>query len=162
MPALISYVVAIFFLLGSGYLGLQWLTEPAPATIHAAKESLKSKRVTEQTALSADVDGRHSDEQESVSRGAQLKPAADAVADPQAPDDPTKTKQVGTEKDPAKDVAEVPRGGCMPFGITENGELVFPMECQAILAQYGAGQAASQPDPVDSTLAVKQAADGDR
>jgi hypothetical protein len=108
------------------------------------------------------VDGRHSDEQGSVSRGLQLKPAADAVADPQATDDPTKTKQVGTEKDSTKDVAEVPRGGCMPFGITENGELVFPMECQAILAQYGAGQAASQPDPVESTLAVKRAADSDR
>jgi hypothetical protein len=37
----------------------------------------------------------------------------------------------------------------MPFGITGKGELVFPMECQAILTQDGAGRAAAPPDQAD-------------
>jgi hypothetical protein len=162
MPSLFAYIVAIFLLLGGGYAGLQWLAEPAPVANHAGKESLKSRRVTEQAQFSADMDGRRSYERGSVPSGAQSKLSPDAAADPQATVGQSEIKQVPTEKDPTKDVADVPRGGCMPFGITGKGELVFPMECQAILAQYGAGRAAPQPDPDDSTPAAKQAADGNR
>jgi len=56
---------------------------------------------------------------------------------------------------PPRTLTDVPRGGCMPFGITGKGELVFPMECQAILTQYGAGRKAPQPDPDGSTPAPK-------
>jgi hypothetical protein len=71
------------------------------------------------------------------------------AADPSAISDGTRNTQGRNDSPPAKDAANVPRGGCMPFGITENGELVFPMECQAILTQNGAGHAAPQPDSID-------------
>ena len=163
MPALFTYIVAIAFLLGSGYVGLQWLAEPAAVTSHAGKVAPKSRKAAEQARPFADVDGRNVYEQGSVPTVGQSRPATEAIADPQATGGLSKTTQARAEKDdPAKDVADVPRGGCMPFGITQNGELVFPMECQAILAQYGAGRIAPEADPTDLTPPAKQAAGGDR
>jgi hypothetical protein len=166
MPALFAYILAIILLLGGGYAGLQWLAEPAPVAIHVGKESSKSRKTAEQAQPSADVDGRYSVAQGSVPGGAQSKPAEAAAGRPAA-DDSSKTTQTPSEPHSGPSVtnpalADVPRGGCMPFGITENGEMVFPMECQAILAQYGAGQKAPQPDPVESTPAAKQAAENDK
>jgi hypothetical protein len=162
MPALLTYIVAIVFLLGGGYVGLQWLAEPAAVTSHAGKDSLKSRKVAEQARPFADVGERHTYEQGSVPTVGQSKSATEAIADPQATGGLSNTMQARPEKDPPKDVADVPRGGCMPFGITESGELVFPMECQAILAQYGAGRIAPDADPPDPTPRAKPAAGGDR
>jgi hypothetical protein len=179
MPALFVYIIAVVVLLGGGYAGLQWLAEPEPVRVatHAGKESpkdfskelskefprelsrelSKSRQAAERTRSFADVEGANPYARELIGGDVQSRPTVEAAAEPQASADPGKTTQPLTEpnpaKDPAKDVAGVPRGGCMPFGITGKGELVFPMECQAILTQYGAGRKAPQPNPDESTPA---------
>jgi hypothetical protein len=162
MPALFAYIIAVVVLVGGGYAGLQWLAEPEPVPVatHAGKQSSKelskklseSRKVAEQARLPADVEGPDSHVRGSVSTDAQSKPAAEAV-DPQTTGDASRSSQLPTDPNSAKDVADVPRGGCMPFGITGKGELVFPMECQAILTQYGAGRKAPQADPDESAAA---------
>jgi hypothetical protein len=45
---------------------------------------------------------------------------------------------------------EMPRGGCMPIGVTASGEMVFPLTCKAFLEQrrgpIGESKPASQAD----------------
>jgi hypothetical protein len=160
MPALFAYILAVVLLIGGGYAGLHWLTEPPPVTNHGGKEPAKAKKTAEKTAEKTqphpDADSGRSTELRPSPSSVPSEPSAKAAADPQPAGDPSKDAQARTDGNPAKDAADVPRGGCMPWGITGKGELVFPMECQAILAQNGAGQTPRQPTVADSTPAAKQ------
>jgi hypothetical protein len=158
MPSLFAYIVAVVVLLGGGYAGLRWLAEPEPVRVatHAGKDAAKEelsrgRKAVEQARPPADMRGWDSDIRGPVPGDAPSKPASEAAADPLATADPGKTTQPPTAPNPSTGAADVPQGGCMPFGITGKGELVFPMECQAILTQYGAGRKPAPPDPDAST-----------
>jgi hypothetical protein len=168
MPALFAYVFAILVLLGGGYAGLQWLAEPLPVTSHSAavggKAPPKSKNLAEKSEPPYTGTDRPSSEPGSSASGAPSKPSAEAAAKPAPADDPGKpgkgaetlTEKVPAEKDAAKEVGDIPRGGCMPFGVTGQGELVFPMECRAVLTRNWDGQTPRQPNSDATASATNQ------
>jgi hypothetical protein len=47
----------------------------------------------------------------------------------------TESIGLGTTAQAASGKDEVPRGGCMPIGVTVSGEMVFPFSCKAFLEQ---------------------------
>jgi hypothetical protein len=60
-------------------------------------------------------------------------PAPPASSNEATADAPPQTKE--DPQAPTKRAEDVAPGGCMPFGITVQGELVFPMLCQELLAR---------------------------
>jgi hypothetical protein len=44
---------------------------------------------------------------------------------------------------------DVPTGGCMPIGLTAQGELVFPMKCQALLERHRGPAHSQVPAPTN-------------
>src|SRR3979490_289627 len=45
--------------------------------------------------------------------------------------------------------ADVPPGGCMPIGLTASGEIVFPIQCKAIIEQYRGKDVEQKPAAVE-------------
>lgn len=158
MPALFAYIVALVILIGAGYEGLQWLAEPLPATNHDqashAKASAKSKIAAEKAEAHPDADRTPASDPEPGSSNAPREPTRQATAETRSDNnEASKT----AEQAPAPAAGDVPRGGCMPIGITERGKLVFPMACEPILSQKRDSQTIPQPDSAESAPAAKQA-----
>ncbi|MGA7805818.1 hypothetical protein [Bradyrhizobium sp.] len=158
MPALFAYIVALVVLIGAGYEGLQWLAEPQPVVNHerVARENAyaKSKVAAERAEADPDPDSRDAEPRPGV---VPPEPTGQAAAETRGDAGASRT----AEETPAKAPGDVPRGGCMPIGITERGKLVFPMACQPILSQNRdngttPGPATAQSAPA-STPAAKQA-----
>src|SRR5205807_4606991 len=51
----------------------------------------------------------------------------------------------------------VPVGGCMPIGLTAQGNLVFPLQCRAILEQQGEAAHPSPAKPAETPSLAKPA-----
>jgi hypothetical protein len=52
---------------------------------------------------------------------------------------------------------DVPPGGCMPIGMTASGEMVFPIQCRAIIERERGKAAKQKPAAVEEKpVAVKR------
>jgi hypothetical protein len=51
---------------------------------------------------------------------------------------------------------DVPPGGCMPIGMTASGEMVFPIECKAIIERERGKAVEQNPSAVEQKPAAKQ------
>src|SRR5260370_15893922 len=54
----------------------------------------------------------------------------------------------------SKKAEGIPQGGCMPMGITGRGQLVFPMQCQELLARNRGSSDFQVSSPTNSPPAV--------
>jgi hypothetical protein len=139
MPALLGYLIALAVFLGSGYAGLEWLASPDDPTTYqrpndktplpnknsgpkksaAGDEGIKAERRGPSTAANADKAGR--DEAKATDAGA------------------------GGENLKVQKPDAVPTGGCMPIGLTADGEMVFPLQCRELIEHQRGPVAASPP-----------------
>jgi hypothetical protein len=75
-----------------------------------------------------------------------------------ATDSPAKIddqRVVGTARDAAAAETDgIPPGGCTPIGLTAQGEIVFPMQCRALLEQHRGPVASTQPSPAAAVPAA--------
>jgi hypothetical protein len=55
---------------------------------------------------------------------------------------------------PGKD--DVPPGGCMPIGMTASGEMVFPIQCKAIIERERGKAVEQSPSAIEQKPAAKQ------
>jgi outer membrane biosynthesis protein TonB len=51
---------------------------------------------------------------------------------------------------------DVPPGGCMPIGLTASGEIVFPIQCKAIIEQHRGKDVEQKPATVEQKPAVAE------
>ena len=124
MPRLFAYLLAIAVVLGGGYAGLYWLSEPQEPAISQRTVGKSTSKTTDVAENEPKVSAKTEE-----SRGPdQLASSNKAAA--QAPPEMKEDPQASTRK-----AEEIPQGGCMPMGITARGQLVFPMQCQELLAR---------------------------
>jgi len=124
MPRLFAYLLAIAVVLGGGYAGLYWLSEPQEPAISQRTVGKSTSKTTDVAENEPKVSAKTEE-----SRGPdQLASSNKAAA--QAPPEMKEDPQASTKK-----AEEIPQGGCMPMGITARGQLVFPMQCQELLAR---------------------------
>jgi hypothetical protein len=151
MPALFAYLLAVSLLLGGGYVSLHWLAAPGDAPTsqrpHQSKSQPASKDVDEKSAAQARTtraENRSGDDSETEITASSATSGASNKASTAAPRNGT----AGTDDTnvQAKQTEGVSPGACMPIGLTAQGELVFPMQCQELIEQHR-GPVASQ-DPV--------------
>jgi hypothetical protein len=115
MPALLGYLIAVVVFLGSGYAGLEWLTSPDDPIKHPS-----------------DNNSPNGGPKKHAGSIATTKEAAPSVADKNTTREEAKASDSGGEISKKPD--PVPTGGCMPIGLTANGEMVFPLQCRELLA----------------------------
>lgn len=137
MPALLGYLFAIAIFLGGGYAGVAWLASPeSPSAYHSPNDKPASHRKnTQQKSRSAS--------QVSVSQAEESdgKPATsgwtNTSATPAAPagTKPKDADVVASDGKIANDHDSIPSGGCMPIGLTAQGDMVFPLQCRELLEQ---------------------------
>jgi hypothetical protein len=128
----LGYLLAVAVLLGAGYGGLHLLAEPQePSQRQVEKSTSKTMNVAEKSHLPSrgtqaengpKIRGKAEPSEGPAPPASSNK--ATAAAPPQSKDDP---------QAPTKRAEGVAPGGCMPFGITGQGELVFPMQCEELL-----------------------------
>src|SRR6266566_9379950 len=133
MRTLFASLSAIAVVLWGGYAGLHWLPEPqqpavsqrpaGKSTSGADKFDLPSRTEETQAEHGPKIKGK-AEASEGLAPLVSSNKAASG-APPEIKDDP----QVSIK---AEDVAP---GSCMPIGITVSGKLVFPMQCQELLAR---------------------------
>ncbi|TMJ48316.1 MAG: hypothetical protein E6G85_24960 [Alphaproteobacteria bacterium] len=124
MRRFFAYLLAIAVVLGGGYAGLYWLSEPQ-------EPAISQRTVGESISKTTDVaeNGPNVSVKTEASEGSD-KLASSNNATAQAPPEMKEDPQASTKK-----AEEIPQGGCMPMGITARGQLVFPMQCQELLAR---------------------------
>jgi hypothetical protein len=137
MRTLFASLLAIAVVLWGGYAGLHWLHKPQEPAI-SQRPAGKSTSKTTDVAEKFDLPSRTEETQ--AEHGPEVKGKAEASeglaplvssnkaasgAPPEIKDDP----QVSIK---AEDIAP---GSCMPIGITVSGKVVFPMQCQELLAR---------------------------
>jgi len=135
MRRFFAYLLAIAVVLGGGYAGLYWLSEPQ-------EPAISQRTVGESISKTTDVaeNGPNVSVKTEASEGSD-KLASSNNATAQAPPEMKEDPQASTKK-----AEEIPQGGCMPMGITARGQLVFPMQCQELLARNrGSGDVERSP-----------------
>jgi hypothetical protein len=137
MRTLFASLLAIAVVLWGGYAGLHWVPKPQEPAISqrpTGKSTSKKTDVAEKFDLPSRTGETHAEHGPEVKGKAEasegLAPLvssnkAASGAPPEIKDDP----QVSIK---AEDIAP---GSCMPIGITVSGKLVFPMQCQELLAR---------------------------
>ena len=140
MPALLGYLIALAVFLGSGYAGLEWLASPDDPTTY---QHQNDKAAT-----------KHSGAKKSAAAVAD----ASVRAERSEPSTPANAKKAGRDEakatDANADVADnlkaqkpdaVPTGGCIPIGLTADGEKVFPLQCRELIERQRGPVASSSP-----------------
>src|SRR3984893_7654562 len=170
MPALFAYLVALSLLLGGGYASLQWLSAPDTSVnppLSVSKRPPANKGVVEKSGPhvtgATPAKTRPYDRAEpEITGSAPVSEALINVAPVAAPDqtDIAASNQTGVSEDDkklqTKNREDAPAGGCMPVGVTAQGELVFPMQCKGVLERHR-GPVDSQPViPNDATQSPAQ------
>jgi hypothetical protein len=156
MPALFAYLLAISVALGGGYAGLRWLSaHDANTGQHSsasAKLPNKSKKLPEKPdsnvtrMIEAESGPKDRDKTEITANTAPSGSSNKAA--PETSRNETGVSEVSL-KAPTQEDDDVPTGGCMPIGLTAQGELVFPMQCQALLERHRGPLDARVPVPTN-------------
>jgi hypothetical protein len=118
-------------------MSLHWLAAPSDTSsiqrVHPSKKLTANKEMAVESDL--DVSGATRAERRNGTTGSE---------------DNTKVPTANDEN--------VPPGGCTPIGLTAQGQLVFPMQCQALLERHRGPMASQDPVPtnsIQSTPALK-------
>jgi hypothetical protein len=167
MPALFAYLVAVSLLLGGGYVSLHWLSAPPDASTDLRPSASKARPAKNDLVKKSDpyaaaetrAEKRPDDRAETEIAASRLGSEASGKAVPEAP--PNETGMSEDDKNTqTKKAEDAPDGGCVPLGLTAQGELVFPIQCQALPERHR-GAAVSQPpvqtNPTQSAPAPKEA-----
>jgi len=140
MPALLGYLIALAVFLGSGYAGLEWLASPDDPTTYQRQNDKASSA------------NKHSGPKKSaavadVSIKAERSGPSTAANAEKAGRDEAKATDVGAggENLKAQKPDAVPTGGCMPIGLTADGEMVFPLQCRELIERQRGPVASSSP-----------------
>jgi hypothetical protein len=155
----LSYLLAVAVLLGAGYGGLHLLSKPQePSQRQVEKPASKTMNVAEKSDLPSLTEGTQAENGPKIRGKAEPSggPAPPASSNEATADAPPQTKE--DPQAPTKRAEDVAPGGCMPFGITVQGELVFPMLCQELLARNRGSGDFEGPAPTNSnspTLTLK-------
>jgi hypothetical protein len=167
MPALFAYLVAVSLLLGGGYVSLHWLSAPPDASTDLRPSASKGRPAKNDLVKKSDpyaaaqtrAEKRPDDHAETEIAASRLGSEASGKAVSEAPPNETGVNEDNT-KAQTKKAEDVPTDGCVPLGLTAQGELVFPIQCQALPERHR-GAAVSQPPvqthPTRSAPAPKQA-----
>jgi hypothetical protein len=156
MPALFAYLIAVSLLLGGGYMSLHWLAAPDTSSsqrLLASKRPTASKYMAEKSdpdvagATWAERRSRDPPETERIPSNPTSEETKDAAS--KAPHNGTTGSEDNT-KVPANKAEDVPPGGCTPIGLTAQGQLVFPMQCQVLLERHRGSVAPQDPVPTNS------------
>jgi hypothetical protein len=136
MPALLGYLAALAVFLGSGYAGLQWLASPDdPNTYQRQNDKASSANKHSGPRKSAAV----------ANLSVKAEPPGPAPAANADKNGATKVTDAGTDEDlKAQQPDAVPTAGCMPIGLTADGEMVFPLQCRGLI-EHQRGPVASSP-----------------
>jgi hypothetical protein len=138
-----AYLLAISVALGGGYAGLQWLSAPdASASQHSfasAKLPNKRKKLPEKpdsnvTRMTEAESGPEDRDKTEIPASTAPSGSSNKAA-PETSRNETGVVEVSPKASTQED-DDVPTGGCMPIGLTAQGELVFPMKCQALLERH--------------------------
>jgi hypothetical protein len=131
MRSLLAYLLAVSAFLGTTYVGLEWLSEPArPIIRHApdkatAETTVASERRRDENTAGS---GGHGEASQTVPKPPPNQPAP---APPPGPGQFTGDSQPPV----ASNTEESHSGGCAPLGLTAQGKLVFPLECNELLTR---------------------------
>jgi hypothetical protein len=167
MPALFAYLLAVSLLLGGGYVGLHWLSAPPDASTNqrpSASKGLPARtdvvRKSDPYAAAETRAEKRPDDHAGTEMAASPRGSEElGKAAPEKPPNETGASEDNTNTQ-TKKAEDVPAGDCMPLGLTAQGELVFPIQCQALLQRHR-GPAVSQPpvptNPTQSAPAPKEA-----
>jgi hypothetical protein len=151
MPALFAYLLAVSLLLGGGYASLHWLSTPPDASINQRQSASKRPPASKDMVEKSDpyvtgaprAEKRPNDHAEMEIPATAPTSEASIKAAPEAPLNETGVSEEN-RKLQTKKADDVPAGGCMPIGLTAQGELVFPMQRQELLELHR-GPVNSQP-----------------
>jgi hypothetical protein len=139
MRALFAYFFAISLLLWGGYEGLHWLFEPprpiSQRPVASENPGAEGKNVASNppsvTAGTPPQTGFKVSHKIETIESSDPPASSNRTA---ADSSPTITSQSKDEPQvPTKMTEDAPGGGCMPIGVTAQGKLVFPMQCQELL-----------------------------
>lgn len=160
MRVLFAYVLAILAVLGGGYLGLRWLSEPPQATVgqplHTSGEMSPKRKITSERSDSNVTEGTRAENQAELSGKSELpgRSAQSAVSNEAA-----SATSLGASHDTKSE--DVQSGDCRPFGVTARGELVFSFQCHELVARNG-GALDSEPPPATNSTAPAVTQKGDQ
>jgi|GEM_PF-6991044 len=154
MRAPLTFLLAAGIMVGGGYAGVVWLASPSTIGYGASSRSqnagnapnanvaLGTDRIPRDRSSNSSVvidelrAGRKTATEESKSLRplrTESRDEGDAAIGPSS----SAQQATGSSTEPtAKGGHDAPAGGCMPFGITARGNLVFPMECRELLERH--------------------------
>jgi hypothetical protein len=136
MRAPFAYFFAISLLLLAGYEGLHWLVEPPRPISQLASENpgADGKNVAEKSDPPDVTVGTPPQTGSKVSDKIETKDSSDPPASSnRAAADPSPTITSQSKDEPQVPTKMTEDEGCMPIGLTAQGKLVFPMQCQEFL-----------------------------
>ncbi|HEY8670059.1 MAG TPA: hypothetical protein VIL63_04400, partial [Terriglobales bacterium] len=162
MPALLGYLVALAVFLGSGYAGLEWLASPDDPSTHQDQSDKPTSHHAGPKKSSANVAGtdeavpRAKDEHAAPRTGAPAQANREEATVPVLAPAPATATASGTGGgisgvDNKPDA--LPSGGCMPIGLTANGEMVFPLQCREVIEHQRGPVAVASTPPVQAASA---------
>jgi hypothetical protein len=141
MPALFAYLLAISVALGGGYAGLQWLAAPdsntdqhsyTGAKLLNKRKKLPEKPDSNETKMTEAESGPKDKDKDKTEITAISAPSGASSKAPETLRNETSMREVSPRASTQKN-DDGPTGGCSPIGVTASGQLVFPMQCQAIV-----------------------------
>jgi hypothetical protein len=168
VPTLLGYLLALAILLGGGYAALDWLTSPDD-TISYQRPNDKLSAETRNSAAPKRA--------ANAAGGSAVRQPPEALLDKSSNADTAKSKPVQDEpkaKDPVHDepkakdtnsevanahTDDIPAGGCMPIGLTAQGELVFPLQCRKLIEGERGSSSPPLPATAPPSIAQRQGAD---
>jgi len=177
MRARLTFLLAAGIMVGGGYAGVVWFASPSTIGYGASSRSQNAGGAPNANELGADriaLDrssnssvvgaGRKTASEESKSLPplrTESRDEGDAAvgrgSQQAAQNDQSKASGSSTEPSAAKDAHDTRAGGCMPFGITARGNLVFPMECRELLEQHRGVYASPDNSPRAPPAPLEQA-----
>jgi hypothetical protein len=131
MAALLGYLIAVAVFLGSGYAGLEWLTAPDDPVTHQHPSGKPTSSDAKPNKHAANIAGTK-EVTPSVKDKTGPRTASPASAD-KARREEAKAVETSSEISKMEKQDTVPTGGCMPIGLTANGEMVFPLQCRELI-----------------------------
>jgi hypothetical protein len=164
MPALLGYLVALAIFLGGGYAGLEWLASPEEPS--AVQRPIKKLATTKNVSnFASTVAGSAVVPSEADDKLKAEIPAASAVSQGsgQAGREVPSSASIAGDRRKTDKTDGVPAGGCMPIGLTAQGDLVFPMTCQELMERHrGPVASSSTTETVPKENRVMDSADPEK
>jgi hypothetical protein len=131
VPTLLGYLLALVILLGGGYTALEWLTSGDYPTSYQRPDHkwIAKNRTAQKSALNAASGTADRQPPEAL---LDKTSSADAPKGTPIHDEP-KAKDTDDREGSNDHTDAVPTGGCMPIGLTAQGEMVFPIQCRTLI-----------------------------